>query len=226
VTLVTALREGLAAAADPANAAAMQSYMKSAMPCRGVRAPERRRVVRTVLADIGEPAERATWESAVIDLWDEAAYREERYVAVDLCAHRSPRRWQTADRVPMYDRMVVSGAWWDLVDAIAISLLGPILRRDPTGVEPIVRSWIGDPDGWRRRTAIIVQNGARAATDTVLLDDAVVANLTDRDVFIRKAIGWALREHARTDPGWVRTFVDRHAADLSSLSRREATKHL
>jgi 3-methyladenine DNA glycosylase AlkD len=79
-------------------------------------------------------------------------------------------------------------------------------------------------DLWRRRSGIIVQIGAKASTDITLLTDAIVANLADLDFFIRKAIGWALREYAKTDPTWVRSFVDTH--DLSPLSRREATKHL
>ncbi len=135
-------------------------------------------------------------------------------------------RWQDADLVPLYDHFVVTGAWWDHVDAVAIALLGPILRADRPTVEPVVRGWITDADLWRRRTSIIIQNGAKAATDDDLLADAIVGNLDDRDFFIRKAIGWALRERAKSDPDWVRAFVATHADRLSPLSRREAMKHL
>jgi 3-methyladenine DNA glycosylase AlkD len=89
-----------------------------------------------------------------------------------------------------------------------------------------VRGWITDEDLWRRRTSIIVQNGAKSATDDELLTDAIVANLDDRDFFIRKAIGWALRERAKSDPDSVRAFVAAYGDRLSPLSRREATKHL
>ena len=128
--------------------------------------------------------------------------------------------------MPLYDHFVVTGAWWDHVDAVAIALLGPILRHDRSAVEPIVRTWIHDPDRWRRRTSIIIQNGAKAETDTALLADAILASIDDRDFFLRKGIGWALREYAKTDPDWVRAFVDAHEARLSPLSRREALKHL
>ena len=124
--------------------------------------------------------------------------------------------------MPLYDHFVVTGAWWDHVDAVAIALLGPILRQDRSAVEPIVRTWIHDPDRWRRRTSIIVQNGAKSETDTALLADAILASVDDRDFFLRKGIGWALREYAKTDPDWVRAFVDAHEARLSPLSRREA----
>jgi 3-methyladenine DNA glycosylase AlkD len=224
--LVAALRDGLGEIGDPAAAPGMQAYMKSAMPFRGVPTPARRRLVRDVLAVHGPPQDRATWLAVVRELWDGAGYREERYVALDLCAHRSARSWQDAAVVPMYDHLIVTGAWWDHVDAIAIGLVGPILRADPGAVEPLVRRWIVDPDRWRRRSSIIVQNGAKRFTDTGLLADAIVANLDDPDFFLRKGIGWALREFAKTDPAWVRTFVAEHAGRLSPLSRREATKHL
>ena len=225
-TLVTALREGLAARGDAARAPGMQAYMKSAMPYRGVATPEQRRLVRDVIAELGPPPDRTSWEATVLELWDGATFREERYVAIDLCRHRSARAWQDAAIVPLYDHFVVTGAWWDHVDAVAIGLLGPVLRHDRSAVEPTVRSWIDDPDRWRRRTSIIVQNGAKAETDTALLADAILASIDDRDFFLRKGIGWALREYAKTDPGWVRAFVDAHAERLSPLSRRDATKHL
>jgi 3-methyladenine DNA glycosylase AlkD len=226
VTLADTLRAGLADAADPAKAPAMQAYMKSAMPYRGVATPERRRLVREVIAREGGPTDRSSWEATVRDLWDGAAYREERYVAIDMCGLRAACPWQDAALLPMYDHFVVTGAWWDHVDAVAITLIGPILRADRPAVGPTVRRWITDADLWRRRTSILVQLLAKSATDTDLLADAITANLDDRDFFIRKAIGWALRDFAKTDPAWVRDFVDVHADRLSPLSRREATKHL
>ena len=90
----------------------------------------------------------------------------------------------------------------------------------------MVRGGIDDLDRWRRRASIICQVGAKAETDVDLLGDAIVPNLADRDFFIRKAIGWALREHAKTDPDWVRRFVSTHRGELSPLSYREATRHL
>ena len=79
---------------------------------------------------------------------------------------------------------------------------------------------------WVRRTAIIAQVGAGEHADPALLADVIEPNLADRDFFIRKAIGWALRDHARADPAWVRAFVTAHDSELSGLSRREALRHL
>ena len=221
--LLTAVRDGLAALADPVKAPQMQAYMKSAMPYRGVATPPRRMLTKALLGAL-PPADRATWEATVLALWDGAAYREERYAAVDVCAHRSARAWQDAATLSLYEHFIVTGAWWDHVDAVAAHLVGPILRSDRLGVEPTVRRWVTDPDRWRRRSAIIVQLRAGAATDTRLLAAAIEPNVDDRDFFIRKGIGWALREYAKTDPGWVRSFVATH--ELSPLSRREATRHL
>jgi 3-methyladenine DNA glycosylase AlkD len=222
-SLVAAVRDGLATLGDPVKAPQMQAYMKSAMPFRGVPTPARRKLMKELLTDRA-PGERPVWEATVLMLWDGAEYREERYAAIDICGHRSARAWQDAATVPLYEHLIVSGAWWDHVDAVAIHFAGPILRVAPDTVRPTIRRWMTASDRWLRRSSIIVQNRAKDATDTDLLAEAIDANLGDGDFFIRKGIGWALREYAKTNPAWVRAFVA--ARELSPLSRREATKHL
>jgi 3-methyladenine DNA glycosylase AlkD len=221
--VIAAIRNGLAAAGDAAKAPEMQAYMKSTMPFRGVQTPDRTRLMRGIVAT-WTPPDRATWEATIRALWDGAAFREERYAAIDLCAHRSARRWHDAATLPLYEHLIVTGAWWDHVDAVAIHFVGPILRADHGDVAPTIRRWAIDDDRWLRRSAIIVQNGAKRSTDTQLLTEAIECNIADVDFFIRKGIGWALREYAKTDPDWVRTFVTGH--ELAPLSRREAMKHL
>ena len=90
----------------------------------------------------------------------------------------------------------------------------------------MLRAWATDDDLWVRRTAVICQVGLRADTDLDLLEHAIEANVDDPTFWLRKAIGWALRDYARTDPGWVRAEVLRHGDRMSGLSRREALKHL
>lgn len=223
--LIAAVRDALAAHGDPEIAVGQQRYMKSAMPYRGVRAPTLTTLLRPLFA-AHVLADRAEWEATVRELWDGAVFREERYAAQALAAHRRYRDHQDPDTVALYEHMVVTGAWWDHVDDIAIHLIGPVQRAYRAEVTPTVRAWASDPDRWRRRSAIIHQNGAKADTDADLLTDVIVANLADGDFFIRKGIGWALREYARTDGPWVRRFVDTHGPAMSGLSRREATKHL
>ena len=96
----------------------------------------------------------------------------------------------------------------------------------PLGVGRLLLAWSSVPDRWLRRAAIIAQVGSKSRTDVDLLTEIIDANASHRDFFVRKAIGWALRDYARTDPEWVRAFVEDRAATLSSLSCREATRHL
>lgn len=204
----------------------MQAYMKSAMPFRGVQKPVRVAALRPVLAAHVLP-DRETWTATIVELWGGASFREERYAAIDLA--RSPRyaAWATDPRsVDLYDHLIVTGAWWDLVDDVAIRLVGPALRAHADEVAPTVRTWSRDADRWRRRSAVICQVGARDATDIALLTTCVLANAEDPDFFLRKGIGWALREHAKTDPDWVGCFVATHRGMLSTLSVREATRYL
>ena len=126
--------------------------------------------------------------------------------------------------------LVETGAWWDYVDVVAADRVGPILLRHRDAVTPVMRAYAVDDHLWVRRTAILAQLKHREETDLDLLTDVVDANLEGsrfgREFFVRKAIGWALRQHARVDPEWVRAFVEARGDHLSGLSRREALKHL
>jgi 3-methyladenine DNA glycosylase AlkD len=222
--IVDALREGLAGLTDPVAAESMQKYMKSAMPFRGVAKPARRQLLRVAVA--GHPVpDAATLRAVASELWDGARYREERYLALSLVD--LPRHAKLVDPtwLPLFQHWIVTGAWWDFTDEIATRRVGSLLRAHPLDVAPLVKGWITDPDRWLRRASVICQLGSGPATNVDLLRDAIEANATDPEFFIRKGIGWALRQHARTDPEWVRAFVTSHPR-LSPLTRREALKHL
>ncbi len=204
----------------------MQAYMKSSMPFLGVKKDERSRVLRPVLAACRLP-DRDTWEATIRALWDGASFREERYAALDLARSRAYVPYaQSPESLSLYDHLIVTGAWWDYVDDVAIRLVGPVLRRAPARTIPTIRRWARDPDRWRRRAAVICQVGAGDQLDADLLRETILANIDDPDFFLRKGIGWALRQHARTDPAWVRTFVATHSTRLAPLARREAMRVL
>jgi 3-methyladenine DNA glycosylase AlkD len=222
--LVGRIRDSLRAFADPEKAGPMQAYMKSAMPYLGVRLPQVRQVCRPLVAE-GPDLDRDTWEAVVRELYDRAAYREERYAALVVVRHRRYERFLRAPAMALLEHLVRVGAWWDLVDETS-HCVGHALTADRSATTPLVRSWCRDPDLWIRRTAIICQVGHGGRTDRELLSAAIEANLDGRDFFIRKAIGWALRDLARTDPDFVREFVACHGEHLSPLSRQEAVKHL
>jgi 3-methyladenine DNA glycosylase AlkD len=229
--VVAAVREALAGAGDPERALAQQAYMKSAMPYRGITAPELKRVLRPVLGDTSLlPQDRAAWEAAVLALWDGATYREERYAAIALARQRVARPWQDAPALALYRHLVVTGAWWDLVDPVAADLVGSVLAAHREDADPVVRDWSVADDLWLRRAAVLAQLGHGSATDVGLLADVLDANLEGspfgREFFVRKAVGWALRQYARTDPDWVRRYVAERDGRISGLSRREALKHL
>jgi 3-methyladenine DNA glycosylase AlkD len=225
--VVEAIRRAVAAAGDPERAVAQQRYMKSEMPFRGISSAELTALLRPILADPAHRiAARGEWDAAVRDLWDSATHREERYAAIALTGHRAYRAWQDPEAVPLYEHLVRTGAWWDLVDPVASNRVGPILRAHHDAVAPVVRAWSTDADLWVRRTAILSQLTFRHDTDTALLRACVEPNLADGSFWVRKAIGWALRQYARTDPEWVRETVAAYGDRLSGLSRREALKHL
>ena len=223
--LVEAIREALAAAGDPERAVAQQRYMKSRLPFRGITSPELSALLRPLLAGYA-PTSRAGWEATVRTLWDEATHREERYAALALAKHRTARAWRDPALVPLIEHLVVTGAWWDLVDDVAVHLTGPVLAGHPEEMTPVVRGWATGEDLWLRRTAVICQLGRRDATDRDLLRHAIESNVDDSSFWLRKAIGWALRDLAHTDPDWVLAEVARLDGPLSALSRREALKHL
>ncbi len=226
VELVDAVRMGLQTAADPAKAPRMQAYMKSTLPYYGVQSPAQKALFARVFAAHPLP-DRSGWLAAVHRLWREATHREERYAAIGLAGYRAYAGYQRPDLVTgLYEELVTSGAWWDYVDDVAIHRIGPILRAQALAVEPEMRAWATDGDLWKRRSAIICQVGSKDATDRDLLTYAIEVNAADRDFFIRKAIGWALREYAKRDPAWVRSFVAARSESLAPLSKREALKNI
>ena len=225
VSLIRAVRRALRAAADPTKAPAMQAYMKSQMPYLGVQAAPLRHEVRPLLAAhrLGSFGQ---WRDTVLELWRKARYREERYAAIELAGFGAYRIFQTLDALPVYEEMIVSGAWWDLVDSIASHQIGGLLRRHPVEMAALLRKWAEGEDLWKRRTAILAQLGFKHDTDLRLLYDSIRPSLGRPEFFLRKGIGWALREYAKTDAAEVVHYVSRHKALLSPLSRREALKNV
>lgn len=202
----------------------MQRYMKSATPYYGVSVPGLREVCRAVFAAhvLGD---RAAWEAGVRELWYEAERREERYAALELLSAKHYRRFRTLEALPLYEELIIDGAWWDLVDGVATHQVRELLRGWPDQMRPLLLRWSVDQDIWLRRSSIICQVGLGRACDAELLFACIEPSLRAREFFLRKAIGWALRDYAKAEPERVRQYVAEHP-ELSGLSRREALKHL
>jgi 3-methyladenine DNA glycosylase AlkD len=202
----------------------MQAYMKSAMPYRGVQSPELRKAVKAVFA--AHPIESfADWRDAILALWREARYREERYAAIELIAWPKHRRFRTLEALPVYEEIITSGAWWDFVDAIATQHLGELLSHHPVEMAPLMRQWATSENTWKRRAAILAQLKFKRETDLKLLYDCIRPSIGSTEFFLRKGIGWALRQYARTDAREIVRYVREHEGRLSPLSKREALKH-
>jgi 3-methyladenine DNA glycosylase AlkD len=202
----------------------MQAYMKSSIPYLGVQTPQLRQAVKGVLASY--PLDTlAEWRDAVLTLWRSARYREERYAAIGLIAHSKYRPFRTLEALPIYEEIITSGAWWDFVDTIATHQLGELLSQYPREAASILRMWAVSPDIWKRRAAILAQLGFKRQTDCKLLYDCIRPSLGSTEFFLRKGIGWALREYAKTDSAEVMRYVREHESQLSSLTKREALKH-
>lgn len=220
--VLAAIRKALDEAADPARGAGAQAYMKSAIPSLGVRVPEVRRL--TVAAAAAHPFESPDeLRATVLELWRGATVREQRYAAIDLTSLRTAAR--DLQMLPVYEEIIRTGAWWDFVDGVA-HRIGGLLQAHRPAMTEVLRSWSRDRDFWIRRASITSQLKAKTHTDRDLLREVLEANLADPEFFIRKAIGWALREFGKTDPEWVRAFAAEHGHDLSPLSRREALRNL
>ncbi len=203
----------------------MQAYMKSAMPYHGIPAPLLRQVFRASFAAVSFTTA-LQWQILVLDLWRKARFREERYAALYLAGDKRAQSFQTLSAMKVYEEMIVTGAWWDYVDEIASHRVGPILRNYPGPMRRKMLSWSKSADMWKRRTSIICQLGFKEETDLELLYACIEPSLESREFFLRKAIGWALRQYAWTDPSEIKRYVRVNRARLSGLSCREALKHI
>lgn len=222
--LTRSLRKEMSKLANPERAAAMRAYMKSTMPYYGLSLPQVRDVCKSVLMerDLGSCA---GWKSALLELWRGARRREERYAALYLLREKRYRDCVGPGLMPMIEEMVETGAWWDVVDEL-VHTVGELLRSHPEEIKPVMRAWSTDPNLWKRRVAIICQLSFKEDTDLELLYDNIEPNLGDREFFIRKAIGWVLRETAKKQPDLVYDWLKPRIARASGVTVREAVRWL
>jgi 3-methyladenine DNA glycosylase AlkD len=220
-TVVSRLTTLYPAAADDRRAPTMRAYMRDQFPFLGIPAPQQRMLAREVVAGLPRPAEGDLRQIARV-CWDQPE-REYQYFACGWL--RRHAKVCSAGFLDTARHLVVTKSWWDTVDALAAHLVGPLVARHP-GLASTMDEWARDENIWLARTAILHQLSFKEATDEARLYRYCLLRADHRDFFIRKAIGWALREYARTAPDRVRTFVRSHEGRLSGLSVREALKNL
>lgn len=218
------LLKALRAVARPEKAEGMQRYLKSELPCLGVQVPEARRIAKALFsAPFPSLDALSRW---VEGLWNEAGFREERFVALNVLRLKAHREHLTAKAAPLLERLIRSGAWWDLVDELSAHVVRVCLENDPAAMTKVVRGWAQSQELWLQRAALVCQVVRGAETDLALLEVALEHAVDGRDFFLRKGIGWALRAAAKHHAPQVRAWLKQYASRLSPLSVREASRGL
>ncbi|WP_372736481.1 DNA alkylation repair protein [Nocardioides sp.] len=218
---IASLRASLTAVADPALAPGMAAYMKDQFPFLGVKSGPRKQAQRSLIAAAKTVGE-ADLLALAAELFDEPE-REFAYVACDVL-----RRWAGRlgpDSIGPLRELIQTKSWWDTVDVLAVHVVGAVVRANRDLVW-VMDGWIEDPDIWVARTAILHQLMWKADTDADRLFAYCDLRGGDKEFFIRKALGWALRQYARTDAEAVALYVAENAERLSGLTKREALKHI
>jgi 3-methyladenine DNA glycosylase AlkD len=213
------LQDQMYAAASRDMAKPMEKYMKNLFPYLGVKAPLRKTIYNAFIKN-NLPAAIA-WEQEVRYLWS-LPEREFQYTAIELCW--ACRKMWNERTIDFFIELIKDKSWWDSVDAIASILVGHYFTIYPQKIDKYIISWSKDEHLWVRRTSIIFQLKYGVKTDWELLQRCIHNNLNSKEFFINKAIGWALRQYAKTNPSEVKELVLH--TNLSNLSKREALKHI
>ena len=192
--------------------------MRSRFEFLGVKTPARRKAAKAFFkkhggADIDWRFVRQAWEHP---------FREMQYAALDYLETR--KNLLCPGDLPQLKKLAQSKSWWDTIDFLD-RLAGGIIAGFPE-TRPVILQWSCDADIWLRRLAIDHQLLRKDQTDQHLLEQILVNNLNQTEFFINKAIGWALRDYSKTNPGWVKNFIRQHHGKMASLSIREASKYL
>lgn len=215
---VEELVKELKAVANPDDAVAMKAYMKNEFDFLGVKTPARRKLAKAFFKQQTDSV--IDWDF-INEAWNNP-YRELQYAALDYLESR--KKLLIPSDLPRLKKLAQTKSWWDTVDFLD-RLVGSIIARFPETKE-IILSWSCDKDFWLRRLAIDHQLLRKEKTDTELLEKILVNNLGQTEFFINKAIGWALRDYSKTNPDWVRDFIERHQTEMAALSIREGSKYL
>jgi 3-methyladenine DNA glycosylase AlkD len=218
-----AVADALRAVGTPERAAQEKRYLKSELEFFGVTVPELRRIVKGAVRDYPglDAAGMVAWAVA---LWREPVH-ERRTAAVEILTLAAPRLG--AEDLATVERLLRESGTWALVDGLAGNVAGEIALRDPRSW-PVIDRWAVDADFWVRRSALLaLLRGIRAGRpDLPRFTRYAQPLLAEREFFIRKAIGWVLREISKHDPDWVASWTQRHLSQMSGVTFREAVRRL
>ncbi|GHU19413.1 DNA alkylation repair protein [Betaproteobacteria bacterium] len=196
----------------------MSAYMRGKFQFLGIPAPERKSLSREFLKTAGKKP--VDW-NFVSKCWQQPE-REFQYLAKDYLSKRAAAL--TSADVPKLRELATQKSWWDTVDGLDV-IIGGIAIRFPE-VNDTLLMWSVDENIWLRRIAIDHQLMRKEKTDTALLARIIENNFGSPEFFINKAIGWSLRDYSKTNPDWVRGFVESHRDKMAALSIKEASKYI
>lgn len=207
---------------DQKKAIEMAAYMKTSMPFYGVQKPDRVPIIQEIKRDY-KPDSFEEYRDALRSLWM-LRYREEKYIALNYA--ESFPKYIKLDAVPVYEEIIRQGQWWDFVDPVSTNLIGRVYLNDREDLYELIEQFSEDSDMWIRRCSLLVHNKHKDLTDSEQLFRFCGKLAHETDFFIRKAIGWALREYSKTKPSAVRAFIKKNKDKLSPLSIREGSKYV
>jgi 3-methyladenine DNA glycosylase AlkD len=208
------------------NVSAMRAYMRDQFDFLGIKTPLRRQLLAEILKPMGKSKFSAAEVLQLADLLWKLPQREYQYIAIDLLAQH--KKILAPQDIPRLIQLAQEKSWWDSVDGLA-AVIGDILllsRPSFPRAQSMMDEALRDPSMWVRRIAMTHQLGWRLQTDTQRLFSYAKQLASEDEFFIRKAIGWALRDYAKWQPEQVREFVHTNSSYLAPLSIREALKNL
>lgn len=218
---VRSLKELFEKNTNPLNAAPMKKYMRDQFEYLGIKSPQFKVLISGHIKQNGLPPI-ADLNVIVRELWD-LPQREFQYLATSLIGKMEKQLGEGF--IITLEHLITHKSWWDTVDTLAGHPVGVMFKRFPKVKAKYLKKWRKSESFWLRRTTLLFQLGYKTETDFDLLCDLVRENLGSDEFFINKAIGWALRQYAWTNPTAVKKFA-KATKELHPLSRREALKNL
>lgn len=212
------LFEKLEKLGEPNQAKKMQEYMQNKFPFLGIPKPQLTEFIKPYLKE----SKKYDLDWTFINLCFEKNYREAQYIAISYLIQN--KKYLTKDNFNDIKKLIITKSWWETVDSLD-TLIGEIVLKDQT-LERVMEEWSKDDNIWLRRVAIDFQQEYKEKTNTELLETIITNNFGSTEFFINKAIGWSLRDYSKTNPKWVKQFLDKYKTKMDKLSIKEASKYL
>jgi 3-methyladenine DNA glycosylase AlkD len=218
---IESLQQAFKELADVNRAQAMSKYMLNHFEFFGIMSDDRRACFKAFMEQRTKLSNEQDVIEVAIEMWSQQQ-REFHYCAIEfLFAHK---KLFSASFISTIEKLIIENSWWDTVDTINSKLIKPHFTKYPEQIILYTQRWNESNNMWLQRSSIIFQNKWKEKTNPALLEKYILTHTSSKEFFIRKAIGWALREYSAINPKWVLNFVETH--QLSGLSKREAIRNI